>query len=311
MDCVIYRLAATLKETITMSAIEVRTARAEDRDTVLAFCEHTWDWGDYIVWVWDKWLSDEQGRLLVATVDGRAVGLLHLRMLNESEAWLEGIRIDPAYRRQGIASALLRAALAEAMQRGATTVRLATEATNRPAMALFEKHHMRQVSSFVSYSAPSLKELPRRLATLQMPEEARESDLEEIIAYLNVSNIFPLTGGLYYYGTTAYRISDRLLRAHILAGHVYLLRRWDRLDGLAIAERRESHHGLHLSIGYIDGTTESIGQIAYALRHRAAILELEQVRAHIPDLLMVRDALVGAEYEVADRPYLIYERSLT
>lgn len=295
-----------------MATFEVRSARPEDRETVLAFCAHTWEWGDYIPEAWDAWLGDQQGRLLVATSDERAVGLLHLRMLNEHEAWLEGLRVDPAYRRQGVATALHQAAMAEAMRRGARTVRLLTETRNSAAIALARKSRMHEVGSFFPYQAPPLPELPRRLASLPTPELARAEDLEEIIAYLNVSNIFPLTGGLYYSGFIAYSISDRLLKTKINAGEIYLLRRWERLDGLMMIEERQGRHGNYLFIGYIDGTTaDTIGQLAYVLRHQAAQRNLEAVRVHVPDLLMVRDTFAGAEYQVADHPYVTYERLLT
>nr|BBH93634.1 hypothetical protein KTA_18330 [Thermogemmatispora argillosa] len=295
-----------------MATFEVRPARPEDRETVLAFCAHTWEWGDYIAEAWDGWLADQQGRLWVATSDGRAVGLLHLRMLNEHEAWLEGLRVDPAYRRQGAAAALHQVAMTEAMRLGARTVRLLTEAGNSAAIAVARKSRMHEVGSFIPYQAPPLPELPRRLTSLPRPEPARTEDLEEIIDYLNVSNIFPLTGGLYYSGFIAYSISDRLLKAKIEAGEIYLLRRWERLDGLMLLEQREGRHGKYLFIGYIDGTNaDTIGQLAYVLRHLAAQRNLEAVRAHVPDLLMVRDTFAGAEYQAADNPYITFERILS
>ena len=55
------------------AALEVRPARAEDRDAVLAFCAHTWADGDYIEFAWDNWLRDQQEQrsvlLLVAVED--------------------------------------------------------------------------------------------------------------------------------------------------------------------------------------------------------------------------------------------------
>jgi hypothetical protein len=37
---------------------------------------------------------------------------------------------------------------------------------------------------------------------------------------------------------------------------------------------------------------------------------LEQVQAHIPDMMMVRDAFAGAEYEWDGHVFYIYERLL-
>src|SRR5258708_21232622 len=84
-----------MKEKAGMSLIEIRPARPEDREAVLAFSAHTWEWGDYIEYVWDEWLHDPQGMLFVATSDGQPVGIGHMRMLTKTEAWLEGLRICP------------------------------------------------------------------------------------------------------------------------------------------------------------------------------------------------------------------------
>src|SRR5438876_239919 len=113
-----------------MAQMVVRPASVDDRDAVLEFCENTWEWGDYIEHVWDNWLNDANGRLFVAIVDERPVGLTHMQMMSETEAWLEGLRVDPRYRKRGLARELNLAAQAEAMRRGATTVRLAVEAKN-------------------------------------------------------------------------------------------------------------------------------------------------------------------------------------
>ena len=294
-----------------MAQIEIRAAHAEDRDAVLAFCSGTWEWGDYIDHVWDDWLADQQGALLIATADETPAGLLHLRMLSGEEAWLEGMRVDPTVRQQGIARRLNDAALLEAMRKGAIVARLTTESTNTPAIALVEKNYFQRVGSFVPYAAHALAPESEQHADLERPTLAEVGDLEEIIDYLNVSSIFPLTGGLYYQrGWTGRRITDTLLSEKIAAHEVYLLRRWQRLDGLALIERREARQGDHLFIGYIDGTTESISLLAYDLRRQATRQGLEQVRAHIPELLMVRDAFAGAEYEQDGNPFLTYERSL-
>lgn len=293
-----------------MSDIEIRRARAEDREAVLAFCAHTWEWGDYIERVWDEWLRDPSGELLVALADGQPVAILHLQMLNETDAWQEGMRVDPAYRQQGIARQLSMEAGAEAMRRGATVVRLLTESTNTASIHMVEQAHFRQVGAFAPHTAEPLLSIPQHNTGLDEPALATARDLDEIIEYLNVSNIFPAVGGLYYAGFTGYRISDRLLAEKIKGGQIYILRRWGRLDGLAIAEPRGHEQEKHLFIGYIDGTTESISLIAYALRRRLTEMKLAQIRAAVPDLMMVRDAFTGAEYTWEGHIFNTYEKSL-
>src|ERR1700730_8035567 len=113
-----------------MPHIDIRPARPEDREAVLAFCSNTWEWGDYIERVWDEWLRDPAGLLLVATVDEQPAGVAHMEMLTAEDAWLEGLRVDPQFRHQGLARALNEGLQLEAMRRGATRARLAVESTN-------------------------------------------------------------------------------------------------------------------------------------------------------------------------------------
>lgn len=294
-----------------MAQIEIRPAREEDRAAVLAFCAQTWDWGDYIEYVWEEWLRDAQGALLVATSDGTPVGITHMRMLTPQEVWLEGMRVDPAYRNQGIAKALNVASLEEAQRRGATVARLLTESTNHTSIHLAEQGKMRRIGAFAPFTATAVTTIPRHNSGLEAPTLATADDLDEIVYYLNASNIFPLVGGLYYEFFTGYGITRELLAAKVEAGQVYLLRRWERLDGLAIVEPLEGRRGRQLFIGYIDGTTESISLLAYALRQQLPAMGLESVRGHVPDLMMVRDAFVGAEYEWDGHIFYAFEKSLS
>ena len=293
-----------------MPQLEVRRAREEDREAVLAFCSQTWEWGDYIEYVWDEWLHDPQSALFVATMDGRPVGVANIRMLNATEAWLEGMRVDPAFRQHGIASALFEAQITEALHRNALTARLITESTNTAAIRLIERSFMRRVSAFAPFQADPVTTPSKRQYGMDRPTLASSADIDGIIDYLNVSNIFPAVGGLYNQGFTAYSITGELIAKKVAAQQIYILRRWDRLDGLAMVEPRERQGEKHLFVGYIDGTTESISLIAYALRAMLPALGLEKVRASIPDLIMVRDAFVGAEYEADGSVFYTYEREL-
>jgi len=82
----------------------IREARSSDKAHVLKFCKNTFSWGDYIEDIWNFWLSE--GSLLVAEIK-IPVGLCHAVFFNH-QVWIEGIRIDPDFRRKGIASKLVR-----------------------------------------------------------------------------------------------------------------------------------------------------------------------------------------------------------
>ncbi len=298
-----------------MAQTVVRSARPEDKDIVLAFCTHTWDWGDYIDRVWDEWRLDSQGELFVAVTDGQPTGVAHLRMVNATDAWLEGLRVDPNYRQQGIAKALNTAMLEGAIRRGATNARLVTESTNTGTIHMMSSIYMRHVGAFTPFHANPLAAQTKSRAKVDYSPEGTQiatvDDIDEIIDYLNVSNVFPAVGGLYYAGFVGYEITAALLEKQVTAQNVYLLRRWNRLDGLAIAEPREDRQGKRLSIGYIDGMTiEAISLVDYELRQRLTYNGLDSAYVYAPDLMLIRDALTGIEYEWDDKIFYTYERRL-
>ena len=84
--------------------ITVRDASNLDKISILKFCKNTFSWGDYVEHVWDSWLSE--GNFFLAQKQS-PVGICHA-FYSKSQIWIEGIRIDPNFRRQNIASKLVK-----------------------------------------------------------------------------------------------------------------------------------------------------------------------------------------------------------
>ncbi len=82
-------------------------------------------------------LAFEPARLFVARLEGRPVALAAFQ-LAAGEASLNTVTVDPAFRRRGIAAALLAQALASLAAEGAETCFLEVRAQNVPALALYE-----------------------------------------------------------------------------------------------------------------------------------------------------------------------------
>ncbi len=290
-----------------MDDITIRLAQPQDQAAVLAFCAHTWEWGDYIPQVWDAWLADASGRLLVAVLADRPVGLLHMQMAAPDECWLEGLRVDPAMREQGIARRLLQQALREARQMGAVVARLATRSDNATAQRVIDALGFEQVGTYVHYVAPA-----EDVRGAPQPLVAEASDLPALLAFLDRSNIFPATGGLIYvdWGDRTRALTEEVLRERLAAGLVLLLRQWDDFQAIAICGLQDADEPV-LLIEYIDGTIEGIGRLAYGMRPLAAARGLEQVAMTIPNLLMLRDVLEGTGYQTEDAGFfLVYQRPL-
>ncbi len=112
--------------------IVVRQARAADKDAVLGFATSTWDGWDYIPQAWPVWLAATDGVMLVACrpSDDRPVAITRVALVSPTDAWLEGIRVDPAVRGMQVASDLQVAELLWVAAQGATVLRYATSARN-------------------------------------------------------------------------------------------------------------------------------------------------------------------------------------
>jgi GNAT superfamily N-acetyltransferase len=130
----------------------VRRARASDEAAVMSFASATWDGWDYIPRAWPVWLAESDGVLLVGCRpdDDRPVAVSRVAMLTPTEAWLEGIRVDPEMRGLEVATDLQVAELSWAAAMGATVIRYATGAENQGSHRLGARHGFRLAAEFTA-----------------------------------------------------------------------------------------------------------------------------------------------------------------
>ncbi len=128
--------------------ILVRPATTADREPVLAFCQRTFDWGDYIHEVWDDWLTRPQGILLVAESDGSPVAVGRASLASTTEGWLEGLRVHPDHRRRGVADAMNAAGRHWLWQHGAQVARLASWVENQAPQRQVERLGFQPVADY-------------------------------------------------------------------------------------------------------------------------------------------------------------------
>jgi ribosomal protein S18 acetylase RimI-like enzyme len=287
----------------------VRPARAEDRDAVFAFSSTTFDGDDYIPYVWDDWLGGdpERGALLVAAWDGQPVGVIHWRLLGDDEAWIEGIRVDPAARRRGVGRAMVSRALAGADAHGARVARLMTSERNVASQQLVGRFGFVRVAEVARYEAASEEEVEGVAAARLGPE-----DFDRVWSWLEESNLRPFTGGLEFDYWAARALSEPALRAYLAAGEVWALEEWGSLQALAVVMERpaEGDGPASLESRYTDGTADALGRLGLALRGIAGERGCAKAELWLPNLLILRDAMQGAGYTRDDEAMWIYAREL-
>ena len=92
------------------------------------------------------WLEKVETRVL--EVDGQIAGFTHLR-LNQANGLFDGLAVDPAFHRRGLASALVRDALNQAHQREVKRIDLFVLTDNEPAIRLYEQHGFQRTGTQV------------------------------------------------------------------------------------------------------------------------------------------------------------------
>src|SRR5438105_4668636 len=110
----------------------IRRARRSDKRDVLAAVRTIWGGQDRIPDVFDRWVTHRTGPFFVAESGGRVVGMGKLTVVSPTEAWLEGGRVAPRWRRKGIATALIAHRVAYARDRGFRVLRFSTASDNTP-----------------------------------------------------------------------------------------------------------------------------------------------------------------------------------
>ncbi|MFP8952116.1 GNAT family N-acetyltransferase [Natrialbaceae archaeon A-arb3/5] len=109
--------------------MNVRRATPDDYEAVVDLTDGIWAdrGGDYIPDVYHEWLEAEdetEKKTFLAEIDGDAAGIVQAVLLSPDEAWFQGIRVAPKYRRQGVSHRLNEACFEWARDRGATVGRV-------------------------------------------------------------------------------------------------------------------------------------------------------------------------------------------
>lgn len=280
------------------SNFELRRVRSEDKLRVIEFTRHTWgeDHEDYIQETFDKWLHDPRGQFTAVEIDGQPVAIGRLVRIHENEYWLEGLRVDVAYRRQGIGEVMHKYHVDLARRKGAEVLRYATGADNVVSQKFGERTGFEHISDYHRCSV-------ERSSAFERPNLLTSDDLSTLLPWLD-SRLMRDTRGLYAANWKWMSLSPSRLQMHLQTDAVYGLRDAAGLRAWAIAPSKEHDNVL---LQHLDGRDrQSTLDMAQALRRIAA-----DVGKNVDGMVLtpshVLDALAEAGYSIDDFTYWILE----
>lgn len=115
----------------------VREAEAADRHDIEEICDRAW--GETEVDAFDQTFDVLLGDNLIAEVEGKLAGLLSL-VVDGGEFVIVLLSVYPEYQGRGVGSALLRAAVALAQERGLPFARVAVSNDDIPLLSFYQRH---------------------------------------------------------------------------------------------------------------------------------------------------------------------------
>lgn len=258
------------EQTAQRRQIQIRCARATDRPAVEAICAKVWEGDDYVPQVWDDWLADPYGELVAAELGGRAVGIAKLSRLADDEWWLEGLRVDPAYRRRGVAAQLQTYLVEKAHQIGRGALRFGTHSDNEPVHRIAARDGFCRLATYQHYRADPLPD-----ADAPPLRQLTEADLPAAWELVSHTPRYAASGGLYEDMWTWKNLTQARLAHHLAAGDVWGAHLHGELSALALIGGIGENK---VNVGHVDGQEETLTTILRGLRGLAAQLGCAEVR---------------------------------
>ncbi len=83
---------------------KIRLCRKNDLADVKRFVRNIWDGNDYLPQFFNEWVED--GNFYALEYNGKVAGTAKITILPGKVAWLEGLRIDPAFQGKGLGKEL-------------------------------------------------------------------------------------------------------------------------------------------------------------------------------------------------------------
>lgn len=252
--------------------VKIRTARPADKAPILEICKNIWNGHDYLPEVWDDWLAETDGRLIVATVKGRTVGVAHGYLQTPDVAWLEGVRVHEEYRGLGVAGKLNRALVEWAKKRNARVARLCTGSSNQASRKHLTRIGFPVLQTFQRLDSTS--GLRARPPGVTFPK----SSTKLLWNWLDSRAEFAQNRAMYSDGWTWHPLTLQALRKHVAHGRVLLTSRNGQPKSCCILLDEDKT----MTAGFVAGEPRDVVRLVRMLRYLLLHKRREKLRVLLP-----------------------------
>lgn len=212
-----------------MTTTKFRVATVHDKDYVLDLCKNTFSWGDYIDRVWDIWIREPDSIFLVAVVNEnnieKPVAISHAILIPEKIGWIEGIRVDPKYRSQKLATNMSLHMLDYARKNGAVYSSAIVSINNEASKGLMIKLGFKVIStwSYLSIKPIVVPALNNFIINKSAIKVANLNEYKSVLNFLNQSETFKASGKKFVNSWRWHDLTEDRLRMMINNKQVIIL----------------------------------------------------------------------------------------
>lgn len=271
--------------------LTIRSATNDDKAAVLAFCVTTFTGGDYIANVWDAWLGDGSGTLLVGAQADQPIALAHIA-IHESEAWFEGLRVAPRARGRGIGRRMIEASADQARRRGANVLRLLTNRANAAMMRLLPQLDFRHCFDAAWHTAN---------AVCGSDQFATPADLDTLVAHASDGVWLGGMNGLYAAGWQWMTLTLARLHTHLKRDQIVHVA--DAGWAIVMPDGESDQPVIALAVG-------DVPRVLAALRSHPSAQQYGSIRALLPVGSTPSRHAISAGYTVGAQVFGVYEHTL-
>ncbi len=277
----------------------IRDGRADDHDRIEEFTTNTFKWGDYVHDKWHEWLTSPGVNVLVAAdAEDHPVGTSVCIMMSDTEAWLQGSRVHPDWRRIGVAGSLAERHKMWARDQGSYVLRLCIEKWNEPAHGQVTRDGYRPISDWIEGFGSVSNDSPSVVGNGGVRAKALEALIRGTTNDVQPAIMSWSSGELYRPARAMFTVDWkwRRLTEDDLAKAARQEALWVGRMGWAIAALDNTT----LEVAWFDTRPEDAPDFVRSLLEIAVGEEATDVKIMAPDLPWVRSAFEGAGLEIAD-----------
>ena len=243
--------------------MKIRKAKKTDKDQILSFCHHTFRWGDYIDRVWDKWLAEKN--LFAIEQNGKAIGICNAG-ISPNQVWIEGIRINPDFRRKGYASRLVIEAESLARRKRLGISRMIIADNNKRSLSMAKKLGYSIEDKWWLYNlSPKRQKTTAKIVT-------NAKGLDTLIQSSTFSESW-----------NWFSLDNKILQKLAKQGRIIIYYKNKKPQAIGIWNRSSRLDDDVMQLGYISGTKPGIKQIIRFMQNKGFEEKKDRVQLLVQD----------------------------